>query len=128
MAATFLLFAIMAGLYGLTFFCGTDDQEAEPWQLIFRAGMAIFCAFACGSCLGIACDAVGGPTGRASRLRSAQMSSVSFRPPFDGKVLTGRYAGPKRAQKSAHSRTNGGYFSASFTQLTRVEFIFISNQ
>lgn len=48
-AATFLLFAIFAGLYALTFFGETDDQEAEAWQLTFRAGMAMLCAFACGS-------------------------------------------------------------------------------
>jgi hypothetical protein len=126
-AATFLLFAIVSGFYGSTYFCGTDDQEAEPWQLTFRAGMAIFCAFACGSCLGIACDAVEGPAGNASGSRPAQMPAVSFWPPFDGKVLTGGYAGPKRAQKSAHSRTNGGDFSACFRHLTRVEFILTSN-
>lgn len=74
-AATFLLFAIFAGLYALTFFGETDDQGADTWQLTFRAGVAMLCAFACGSCLGIACDAAEFPLEKTSRVRTHQMAS-----------------------------------------------------
>jgi hypothetical protein len=77
-AGTFLLCAIFAGLYALTFFEETDDQEAETWQLTWRSGMAMFCAFACGSCLGIACRAVELPLEKALPLRPTKSSALSF--------------------------------------------------
>ena len=115
-ATTFLLFAVISGFYSLTYFCGTDSQEGEPWQLAFRAGMAVFCAFACGSCLGVKHSAYGLP--------NAGLLSATL----DGMMLTGGDVGPERAQKSAHSSTNAGYFFACFKQLTGVEFIFTSGR
>ena len=91
-AGMFLLFAIIAGFYSFAFFFDTYDQEAEAWQLTFRAGMTLFCALACGSRLGIACGAVDSPVRKASRLRAAQMPAVGFRLHSDANVLTGRYA------------------------------------